>query len=444
MAGPWYCVQSVRAVDIIRAKRDGDALSRAAIDAFVAGVTDGSWPDYQASALLMAIVLRGMSAEETAWLTDAMVRSGRRVDLSSIPGVKVGKHSTGGVGDKVSIVLAPLAAACGVVVPKMSGRGLGHTGGTLDKLEAIPGFRVALALDEFLATLREVGCCLISQTADIAPADKKLYALRDVTATIESIPLISASVMSKKLAEGSNALVLDVKCGSGAFMKDEADARALAQSLVAIGTANGVRTEAFITAMDAPLGTAVGNALEIAECVETLGGRGPADLRAVIVRLATRMVQLAEDGVSDEDAEARVAEALGSGAALAKFEAMIVRQGGDGAIVRDPARLPQAARRQVVPAAAAGYVTRLDAERIGRASMLLGAGRAKVGDTIDLAAGVLIRRKPGEPVHAGEPILELHYNDGAELEHAARLATEAIAIAAAPPAGVPLVLAHVT
>lgn len=437
-------VQSIRAVDVIRAKRNGDALSREAIDTFVAGVTDGSWPDYQASALLMAIVLRGMTAEETAWLTDAMVRSGRRVDLSSIPGIKVGKHSTGGVGDKISIVLAPLAAACGVVVPKMSGRGLGHTGGTLDKLEAIPGFRVALSLDEFLATLRDVGCCLISQTADIVPADKKLYGLRDVTATIESIPLISASVMSKKLAEGSNALVLDVKCGSGAFMKTQPQALALARSLVDIGTANGVRTEAFITAMDAPLGHAVGNALEIAECVHTLQGRGPSDLTSLIVRLATRMVQLAGGDISTRDAEARVTEALQSGAALAKFEAMVVRQGGDGEIVRDVGRLPQAARRHVVAASAAGYLQRLDAELVGRASMLLGAGRAKVSDTIDLAAGIVIHRKPGDQIIAGDPILELHYNDGGELEGAIELATQAIEIAGEPPPASTLVLDHVT
>src|SRR5687767_2702016 len=289
----------MRAVDVIRAKRDGEALSRQAIDAFISGVIDGSWPDYQISALLMAIVLRGMNAKETAWLTDAMVRSGSRVDLSMIPGVKVGKHSTGGVGDKVSIVLAPLAAACGVVVPKMSGRGLGHTGGTVDKLEAIPGFRVALSLEEFRATLQEIGCCLVSQTHDVAPADKKLYALRDVTATIESIPLISASIMSKKLAEGSNALVLDVKCGSGAFMKDPDFALVLARSMVAIGTASGVRAEAFITDMETPLGRTVGNALEIAECVETLKGEGSEDLESLVVTLATRMVQLARDDTSE-------------------------------------------------------------------------------------------------------------------------------------------------
>jgi pyrimidine-nucleoside phosphorylase len=433
----------VRAVDIIRAKRDGEALSREAVDAFVAGVTDGSWPDYQASALLMAIVLRGMNADETAWLTSAMVRSGTRVDLSALPGVTVGKHSTGGVGDKVSIVLAPLAAACGVVVPKMSGRGLGHTGGTLDKLEAIPGFRVALSIDEFVEILREVGCCLISQTADIAPADKKLYALRDVTGTIESIPLISASVMSKKLAEGSSAVVLDVKCGSGAFMKTRDDAMALARSLVGIGTANGVRTEAFITDMNVPLGRAVGNALEIAECVEMLKGEGPDDLDTVVVRLASRMVQLAERAADDAEAEACVRDALGSGAALEKFAAMVERQGGHPAIVRDRSRLPHARNRHWVPAPIEGYVTALDAELVGRASMALGAGREQVGDAIDLAAGVLIHRKPGDRVRAGDPVLELHYNDARHLAHAIALAEAAIVIGPSARPSTPLVLGWV-
>ena len=262
-------------VDIIARKRDGRALSREDIDTFVSGVTSGAIPDYQASALLMAIVLKGMNDEETGWLADAMARSGERVDLSDVPGFKVGKHSTGGVGDKVSIVLAPVAAACGVVVPKMSGRGLGHTGGTLDKLESIPGYRIDLTIEEFKQVLRDVGTSIIGQTSALAPADKKLYALRDVTATVPSIPLISASIMSKKLAEGSNALVLDVKCGDGAFMKDLEDARALAVSMVAIGTQAGVRTEAVITDMSAPLGRAVGNALEIIECLETLKGTGP-------------------------------------------------------------------------------------------------------------------------------------------------------------------------
>ncbi len=305
----------MRAVDIIRAKRDGEALSREAIESFVRGVTDGSWEDYQASALLMAIVLKGMNPVEIAWLTDAMARSGDRVSLDDLPGVKVGKHSTGGVGDKVSIVLAPLVAACGVLVPKMSGRGLGHTGGTLDKLESIPGFRVALSLDEYRRILADVGCCLISQTTSIAPADKKLYALRDVTATIERLPLIAASVMSKKLAEGSTALVLDVKCGRGAFMQRPAEARALARAMVAIGTASGMRTEAFVTRMDAPLGRAVGNSVEIAECIDVLHGRGPQDLTSLIIRVASRMVVLGDKAASEAEADSLVIDALVSGAA---------------------------------------------------------------------------------------------------------------------------------
>jgi pyrimidine-nucleoside phosphorylase len=434
----------MRAVDIIRAKRDGEALTREAIDAFVAGLTDGTWQDYQASALLMAIVIRGMSAQETAWLTDAMVRSGTRVDLSSIPGIKVGKHSTGGVGDKVSIVLAPLVAACGVTVPKMSGRGLGLTGGTLDKLEASPGFRISLSIDEFRDTLAAIGCCLISQTKDIAPADKKLYGLRDVTATIESIPLISSSVMSKKLAEGSNALVLDVKCGSGAFMKTVEQARALARSLVAIGTANGVRTEAFITSMETPLGNAVGNALEIAECVDTLRGEGPPDLETVVVRLAGRMVQLGGKASSDAEAESRVRGALTSGAALEKFAAMIARQGGDAEIVHDPSRMPGAKEQRIVAAGASGYLRRLDAESVGRASMLLGAGREQVSDTIDLGAGIMICQKPGARVAAGDPILELRYNDGRRLDEAVRLAEGAIEIGASAGERRELVIEHVT
>jgi pyrimidine-nucleoside phosphorylase len=433
----------VRAVDIIRSKRDGHALSQDAIAAFIQGITDGSWADYQASALLMAIVLRGMTAEETSWLTDAMVRSGQRVDLSSIPGIKVGKHSTGGVGDKVSIVLAPLAAACGVVVPKMSGRGLGHTGGTLDKLQAIPDFRVNLELDEFLAILRDVGCCLISQTQDIAPADKRLYALRDVTATIESIPLISASVMSKKLAEGSNAVVLDVKCGSGAFMKQRDEALALARSLVSIGESHGVRTEAFITNMDTPLGTTVGNALEIAECIETLKGAGPPDLEALILRLGARMVQLAELAGGEAEAEARVLDALRTGAALRKFADMVVRQGGDAGVIDNPGKMPQARKRHAVEASASGYLTRLDAEAVGRAAVMLGAGRERVEASIDLAAGVTLAKKPGDAVSQGEAVLVLHYNDERHLDQAIRLAQSAVDIAALPPAPAPLVLGWV-
>ncbi len=433
----------MRAVDIIRAKRDGDALSREAIDAFVRGVTDGSWADYQISALLMAIVLKGMNAVETAWLTDAMSRSGEHVNLDNIPGIKVGKHSTGGVGDKVSIVLAPLAAACGVVVPKMSGRGLGHTGGTLDKLESIPGFRVSLSIDEFKKMLGEVGCCLISQTDTIAPADKSLYALRDVTGTVESLPLIASSVMSKKLAEGSNALVLDVKCGRGAFMQRSSDARALARSLVNIGTAAGVRTEAFITRMDVPLGRAVGNAVEIAECIDVLKGRGPADLTALIVRLATRMVRLGEKAASDEEAEAMVRSALASGAALEKLRAMIKWQGGDPAVVDDTSLLPAAKSVHHLKAERSGYVTALDALLVGRAAVALGAGRDKKGDSVDLSAGIMLLKKPGEAVSAGETLMELRYNDASRLNAAVTLAKQAAVIEDKAPPEQTLVLGWV-
>jgi pyrimidine-nucleoside phosphorylase len=295
----------MRAVDIIRKKRDGGALDRADIDHFVAGATDGSWPDYQLSALLMAIVLRGMGDEETAWLTEAMARSGARFDLTGLAGRKVDKHSTGGVGDKTSLVLAPLAAACGVTVPMMSGRGLGHTGGTLDKLESIPGFRVDFGAKEIADALADVGCVIVGQTRDVAPADRRLYRLRDVTATVESIPLITASIMSKKLAEGIDALVLDVKVGGGAFMKTADDARRLAESMVRAGQLAGVRTEALLTRMDAPLGRAVGNAIEVVESIETLRGQGPRDLTELSVILAARMVVMAGRAGTLDEAEHR-------------------------------------------------------------------------------------------------------------------------------------------
>ena len=418
----------MRAVDIIRAKRDGEALSQESIAAFVHGVLDGTWADYQTSALLMAIVLRGMTAQETAWLTDAMVQSGRRVDLRGIPGVKVGKHSTGGVGDKVSIVLAPLVAACGVVMPKMSGRGLGHTGGTLDKLESIPGFRVGLSTEEFVRVLGVVGCALVGQTPDIAPVDKVLYGLRDVTATIESVPLISASVMSKKLAEGSDALVLDVKCGRGAFMKTIDEALVLARSLVSIGTAHGVRTEAVVTAMDAPLGYAVGNALEIQECIATLHGHGAPDLLEIVETIACRVVQLAGRAAGLDQARALVRDALASGAAFRKLREMVAAQGGDVAVIDDPGRLPSAAATLTIVAACDGVVSGLDAYLIGRAAVLLGAGRERAGDPVDHAAGVRVRSVVGATVRAGDPVLELHYNAGAHLDDARASAVRAITI----------------
>jgi pyrimidine-nucleoside phosphorylase len=432
----------MRAVDIIAKKRDGEALSREAIQAFIRAVTDGVWPDYQISALLMAIVLRGMTPEETADLTEAMVHSGVKVDLSHLPGLKVDKHSTGGVGDKTSLILAPLAAACGVVVPMMSGRALGHTGGTLDKLEAIPGFRTGLLLGEFQKMLAEVGCSLIGQTAEIAPADKRLYALRDVTGTVESIPLITASIMSKKIAEGIDALVLDVKAGRGAFMKTPETARALAESLVAVGNRAGVRTEALLTTMDVPLGRDVGNALEVIESIETLKGRGPRDLEDLSVRLAARMVVLAGRADSTK-AEAMVRDAIASGAGVEVFRKIVQWQGGDPRVVDDYGRLPTAARRHPVNAPAAGYVADVDAMAIARAAMRLGAGRDRVEDPIDPAVGVRLRVSPGDGVDVGQPLAELHYNDSARLFEAASLAAGAFTIASEAPAVPPRVFGEV-
>jgi pyrimidine-nucleoside phosphorylase len=433
----------MRAVDIIQAKRDGRALTTAEIRFFVDGVTAGTLPDYQASSLLMAIFLRGMTTEETASLTDAMVHSGVRVDLSDISGVKVDKHSTGGVGDKTSLILAPLAAACGVPVPMMSGRGLGHTGGTLDKLESIPGFRVNLSLDEMKAALSKTGCAMIGQTAQIAPADKKLYALRDVTGTVESIPLISASIMSKKIAEGIDALVLDVKTGSGAFMKTEADSRLLAESLVAIGNASGVRTEAIITAMETPLGRAVGNALEVVECVEVLKGNGPQDLIDVSVELTARMLVLGRVADDLPAARQQVQRAIASGAGLDRFRQIIEMQSGDPKVVDDYGRLPHVSDRWNVVASRDGFVTALNAELVGRASVVLGAGRDRVEDPVDPAVGVMLIARPGDAVRAGDPVLELHFRDSARLEAAKRLASQAITIGDETPAKGRLIVGEV-
>lgn len=433
----------MRAVDIIQKKRDGGALNPNEIRFFVAGVTDFSLPDYQVAALLMAILLRGMTAEETSVLTDAMVKSGVRVDLSDIPGIKVDKHSTGGVGDKSSIVIAPLVAACGGVVPMMSGRGLGHTGGTLDKLESIPGFRTNLSISEMRASLEAIGCALIGQTAQIAPADKKLYALRDVTATIESVPLISASIMSKKIAEGIGALVLDVKCGKGAFMKTPAEARALAGSLVAIGTSVGVRTQAVITAMNWPIGFAVGNANEVVECIELLKGNGRPDLVENVLELSERMLVVA--GVADgrADAAARCHRALNSGKALERLRAIIERQGGNPRVIDDYGLMPQAQEEHVIKADKGGFVTELDAGLIGRAVVMIGGGRDKVDDEIDPAVGIMIPATVGDAVSAGDPVLRVQYRSHKRLEDALPLLMQAVRVGESPSPQAPLVIDEV-
>ena len=433
----------MRVVDVIAKKRDGGALSREEIELFVNGVTRGTLPDYQASALLMAIVLRGMTNEETSWLTDSIVNSGARVDLSDIPGVKVGKHSTGGVGDKVSIVLAPLAAACGVVMPKMSGRALGHTGGTLDKLESIPGYRVDLDVDEFKAVLKEVGTSIIGQTESLVPADKKLYALRDVTATIGSIPLISASVMSKKLAEGSQVVMLDVKCGDGAFMTDEGSARALASSMVAIGTRAGVRTEALITDMDTPLGHAVGNALELVECFETLRGNGPGDLSEVVKRFATRALVMAGRDSDEASALRRIEQALSSGKAIETLGRMIERQGGDRRVIDDHSLLPSAGGRQQLVAPRDGFVSAVKAGAIGVATNLLGAGRSNVGDRVDPAVGVVLHAKPGSRIARGQPLVDIYHRDGRGITEALSICSAAFTITDEPPTLRPVILGDV-
>jgi pyrimidine-nucleoside phosphorylase len=434
----------MRAVDVIASKRDGGALSREEVAAFVRGVTDGSWPDYQISALLMAIVLRGMTADETTWLTEAMVESGGRVDLSGLPGPFVDKHSTGGVGDKTSLVLAPLVAACGGMVPMMSGRALGHTGGTLDKLEAIPGLTTAIDPDGFRRQLESIGCVIAGQTETIAPADRRMYALRDVTGTVPSIPLIVASILSKKIAEGIDGLVLDVKAGRGAFMKTEEQAGELARALVGTGKRAGLRTEALITSMEAPLGRAVGNALEVAEAIEILKGRGPRELRALCIELAARMIAIARLDPDVERARARAIEALGSGRALEKFRRMIVAQGGDPRVVDDGGFLPTASQTARVPAPRDGVVTGLHAELVGRATVALGAGRTRVDETVDHAVGVMVLAAPGTPVAAGDPVLELHYRAEKNLPEALQFAARAIEVSDVPVPARPLILGEVT
>jgi pyrimidine-nucleoside phosphorylase len=427
----------MRAVDIIRKKRDGFALDEAELAAFVREATFRTdWEEYQLAALLMAIFFKGMTPAETAAFTRLMTDSGKRLDLSDLPGPRIDKHSTGGVGDKTSLILAPIVAACGVYVPMMSGRGLGHTGGTLDKLESIPGFNVHLSEEEFRAALHAVKIGMIGQTVDVAPADKTLYALRDVTATVESLPLITASILSKKLAEGITGLILDVKCGAGAFMKSREQATALAQSLFNVGTANGLKCEAMITAMDAPLGRAVGNANEVIESIETLKGRGPADLTELSIKLAIGMVQLA--GI--RHAESKVDEALASGRALEAFRAMVMQQGGDPRVVDDDTLLPQPPHTTTLTASRSGFVATMDAMSVGLAAMSLGAGRMKATDRVDPAVGIVVRTKPGEAVDAGGIIFEIGYRRESDLPAVLRILEKSYTLTETKPAATPLVL----
>jgi pyrimidine-nucleoside phosphorylase/thymidine phosphorylase len=429
----------MRAVDIIQRKRDGLALERGEIEFFVTGYTTGEIPDYQAAAFAMAVFFRGLSEQETTALTETMMRSGEVLRWRGLDGPLADKHSTGGVGDKTSLILAPLAAACGVYVPMISGRGLGHTGGTLDKLEAIPGFRVNLSLAEFEAVLKKCRLGLIGQTPEIAPADRKLYALRDVTSTVESLPLIASSIMSKKMAEGIDALVLDVKTGDGAFMKALADSRALAETMVKIGRGMGKRVAALITDMDQPLGRCVGNALETHECIEALKGRGPTDLVSLSLELTAWMLHLTSLSPSLEAARAKAREALASGAGLRKFQEVIELQGGDPAVCDDSSRLPVARERVELRSERDGRVARIGCRAVGHAAMLLGAGRETVASSIDPAVGLVLHKKLGDPVAQGEPLATLHVNDAKHLEQATRMLKDAIRVETEAPAVPPLV-----
>jgi pyrimidine-nucleoside phosphorylase len=405
----------MRAYDIIYKKRMGQELTREEIHFLIDGFTRGEVPDYQMSAWAMAVCLTGMTARETADLTMAMAHSGDVVDLSAIRGRKVDKHSTGGVGDKVSLVLVPLVAACGAPVAKMSGRGLGHTGGTLDKLEAVPGMRIERTKDEFIDQVNQIGAAVVGQSGNLVPADKKLYALRDVTATVDSIPLIASSIMSKKIAGGADAIVLDVKTGSGAFMKTLDDSFRLAKAMVDIGREVGREVAAFVSDMDQPLGWAVGNALEVNEAIETLRGFGPKDLEEVCLSLGAQMLRLA--GVAPDAAAARkmLVKALRAGHGLNKLIELIEAQGGDPSYIRQPVKLPRAQRVVPVPAPRAGYVEAIQALEVGVAAMMLGAGRETKESVIDQAVGVVLKKKVGDRVEAGEALAELHVNDDSRL-----------------------------
>lgn len=431
-------------LDTIAKKRDGGALSREEIEAFALGAARGEIPEIQLAAMLMAIAIRGMDDRETADLTRAMAESGTRVDFGPERARAVDKHSTGGVGDKISLIVAPAVAACGALVPMISGRALGHTGGTLDKLESIPGFRTAWPLDRVRSQTLELGLCFAAATEDLAPADRVLYRLRDLTATVPSVPLICSSILSKKVAEGIGSLVLDVKVGSGAFLPDEADARRLAEALVTTARGLGLRCEALLTRMDRPLGLAVGNAPEVAEALEVLRGGGPPDVREVTLALGAPMLRLAGLAGDDEEGRRLVGEAIDSGRAFDKFVETAVRQGADRAALEDPRRLPQATASRALRAKEDGYVRSLDARAVGEAARLLGAGRLRPGDEVDPSAGLLVRSPVGRRVARGDVVLELRTSRPETLEAAAAVAERAIGVGPEPPdTSPPLVLGRI-
>ncbi|MBQ6873978.1 MAG: pyrimidine-nucleoside phosphorylase [Clostridia bacterium] len=428
----------MRMYDIIRKKRDGYALDKNEIDFFIKGYTDGSIPDYQASALMMAIYFNGMTDEETANLTIAMADSGDKIDLSEIDGVTVDKHSTGGVGDKTTLIVAPVVASLGCKVAKMSGRGLGHTGGTVDKLESVNGFRVELTPDEFISQVKSTGICVVGQSGNLAPADKKLYALRDVTATVNSIPLIASSIMSKKLAAGSECIVLDVKTGSGAFMKSPEEATELAEKMVDIGKKAGRKTAALITDMDIPLGTHIGNTLEVQEAVSVLRGETDNDLKEVCIALAANIVSLAKN-IPFEKAEKAVNTAISDGSAFSKFRELVMAQGGDVSLIDDTSKLPKAEIAYNIISDKNGYISHMNAEIIGSASVVLGAGREKKDDTIDYTAGIILNKKTGDYVSEGGIIATLYTNDKARLSPAGTMLLSALDFSDIPPRKSPLI-----
>ncbi|HJT86383.1 MAG TPA: thymidine phosphorylase [Bryobacteraceae bacterium] len=423
----------MRTVDLIQRKRDGEELAPEEVDFLVEGYTQGEIPDYQMSAFLMAVYFSGMTDREVSRLTECILRSGDSVDLSSIPGVKVDKHSTGGVGDKTSLIVAPLAAAAGVVVPMISGRSLGHTGGTLDKLESIPGFRTNLSPDEFSKQLSELGLCFIGQTERLAPADGKVYALRDVTATVESIPLIASSIMSKKLAEGVDALVLDVKVGNGAFMKKQVDARRLAQMMVGIGRRMDKRVQALITDMNQPLGYAVGNALEVMEASQTLQNAGPTDLTKLSIELAARMIHLGKKAGSLDEARRIAEQKLVDGTGYKKFKQVVAAQGGNPQALDKFELLPNATGMREISSPRGGYVSLIKAEDIGAASNMIGAGRDKKDEAIDPAVGIILEVKVGEKVDAGSVLCRIYYTREDRVEEAAEMVEDAFRISAQRP-----------